>query len=107
VVFDAVGAPGVINDVLRRASTGCRLIVAGVCMETDTVLPMFGVVKEINVQFVFVYDPTEFADALRALAEGEIDAAPLITGDVGLDEVDKAFDELTRPDNHCKIMVTP
>ncbi len=107
VVFEAVGVPGIINDVLRRAPAGARLVVAGVCMQPDTVLPFFGTAKEISVQFVFAYDPTEFADSLRAIADGEIDVAPVITGEVGLDQVGKAFDDLADPDEHCKILVTP
>jgi threonine dehydrogenase-like Zn-dependent dehydrogenase len=107
VVFEAVGAPGIINDVLRRAPAGTRLVVAGVCMEPDTVLPFFAATKEIAIQFVFAYDPAEFAESLRAIAEGAIDVAPLITGEVGLDGVGAAFDELARPDAHCKILVTP
>jgi threonine dehydrogenase-like Zn-dependent dehydrogenase len=107
VVFEAVGVPGILNDVLRRCPVGCRVIVAGVCMEPDRVVPFFGSVKEISVQFVFAYGPEEFAATLRALAEGEIDVAPMITGEVELDGVGAAFDELAKPDEHCKILVTP
>jgi threonine dehydrogenase-like Zn-dependent dehydrogenase len=107
VVFEAVGVPGIIDDVLLRAKPGTRLVVAGVCMQPDTVHPLFAIVKEINVQFVFAYDPSEFAASLRAIAEGEIDVTPVITGDVGLDEVGAAFDELAHPERHCKILVTP
>lgn len=107
VVFEAVGAPGILNDVLRRAPAGARVVVAGVCMEPDTVLPFFGTAKELSVQFVFAYSPAEFAETLHALADGAIDVAPLITGEVGLDEVGAAFDALSRPEEHCKILVTP
>ncbi|KUH80062.1 MULTISPECIES: zinc-binding dehydrogenase [unclassified Mycobacterium] len=107
VIFEAVGVPGIINDVMRRAPLGSRLVVAGVCMQPDTVLPLFGIAKEINVQFVNAYDHNEFAEALRAIADGHIDVSPLITGEVGLDGVGAAFEELAHPDTHCKIMVTP
>ena len=107
VVFEAVGVPGIINDVMRRAPMGTRVIVAGVCMEDDAVLPLFGIAKEISLQFVNAYDAAEFAESLRAIAEGEIDVAPLITGEVGLDGVGAAFDDLASPDEHCKILVTP
>ena len=107
VVFEAVGVPGIIDDVLRRARTGTRLVVAGVCMQPDAVHPFFAIAKEINVQFVLAYTPEEFAESLRALAEGEIDVAPMITGEVGLDEVGAAFDDLADPEWHCKILVTP
>jgi len=107
VVFEAVGVPGIIDDVLLRARPGTRLIVAGVCMQPDTVHPFFAIAKEINVQFVLAYTPDEFADSLRALAEGEIDVTPVITGEVGLDAVGQAFDDLADPERHCKILVTP
>jgi 2-desacetyl-2-hydroxyethyl bacteriochlorophyllide A dehydrogenase len=107
VVFEAVGVPGLIDDILRRAPVGARVVVAGVCMQADTVHPYFAIAKQINVQFVLAYDPTEFADCLRAIAEGDIDVAPMITGEVGLDGVGVAFDDLAHPDAHCKILVTP
>jgi threonine dehydrogenase-like Zn-dependent dehydrogenase len=107
VVFEAVGVPGIIDDVLRRASPGTRLVVAGVCMQPDTMHPFFAIAKEISVQFVLAYDPTEFAESLRAIAEGEIDVTPVITGEVGLDGVGSAFDDLADPERHCKILVTP
>ena len=107
VVFEAVGVPGIIDEVLSRARPGIRLVVAGVCMQPDTVHPFFAIAKEINVQFVLAYTPDEFAGSLRALAEGDIDVTPLITGEVGLDGVGAAFDDLADPARHCKILVTP
>jgi threonine dehydrogenase-like Zn-dependent dehydrogenase len=101
VVFEAVGVPGIIDDVMRRARRGTRLVVAGVCMQPDTVHPFFAIAKEVSLQFVNAYDP------LRALAEGDIDVSPLITGEVGLDGVGQAFDDLADPERHCKILVTP
>ena len=107
VVFEAVGVPGIIDDVLLRARPGTRLVVAGVCMQPDTVHPFFAIAKEINVQFVLAYTPEEFGGSLRALAEGDIDGSPLITGEVGLDAVGAAFDDLADPERHCKVLVTP
>jgi threonine dehydrogenase-like Zn-dependent dehydrogenase len=107
VVFEAVGVPGIIDDIMRRARPGTRLVVAGVCMQPDTMHPFFAIAKEINVQFVLAYDPNEFADSLRAIAEGDIDVAPVITGEVGLDGVGAAFDDLADPERHCKVLVTP
>ncbi|WP_293004230.1 zinc-binding dehydrogenase [Mycobacterium sp.] len=107
VVFDAVGVPGIIDDVIRRARHGTRLVVVGVCMQADTVYPFFAIAKELSVQFVLAYEPGEFNETLRAIAEGEIDVAPMITGTVGLQDVGAAFDELGDPERHCKILVTP
>ena len=61
----------------------------------------------VYIEFVWGYDPREFAESLRAIADGEIDVAPLITGEVGLDGVAAAFDELASPGAHCEVLVTP
>jgi len=76
-------------------------------MQADTMHPFFGIAKEISVQFVLAYDPQEFGDSLRAIAEGDIDVTPMITGSVGLEDVGSAFDDLADPERHCKIVVTP
>lgn len=107
VVFEAVGVPGIIDDIMQRARNGTRLIIAGVCMQPDTVHPFFGIAKEINLQFVNAYTPEEFAESLRAIAEGRIDVAPMITGEVNLAGVGAAFEDLADPERHCKILVTP
>lgn len=107
VVFEAVGVPGILNDILRTAPRDTKVVVVGVCMESDSLTPYFGIAKEIALQFVLAYDPTEFATTLRRIAEGEIDVAPLITGEVGLEEVQTAFEDLANPERHCKILVRP
>ena len=106
-VFEAIGVQGIINDAMRDAPPQSKLTVVGVCMQPDTIVPFFGIAKELRVQFVLGYDPMEFAGSLRSIAEGDIDVAPMITGEVGLDGVAGAFDSLANPDAHCKILVVP
>jgi 2-desacetyl-2-hydroxyethyl bacteriochlorophyllide A dehydrogenase len=107
VVFEAIGVPGIIESILRSAPHSTRVVVVGVCMQPDSINPFFGISKELNIQFVLAYDPMEFAATLEAIAEGELDVAPMITGEVGLDEVAGAFAALADPDEHCKILVCP
>ncbi len=107
VVFEAIGLPGIIDDAMRQAPPQARIVVVGVCMERDAFTPFFGIAKELSVSFVFGYDPMEFAATLTSIAEGEIDVGPMITGEVGLDDVPDAFRELATPERHCKILVVP
>ena len=41
------------------------------------------------------------------IAEGEVDPRPLVTGTVGLDGVEAAFDALGDPEVHAKILIDP
>jgi threonine dehydrogenase-like Zn-dependent dehydrogenase len=107
VVFECVGVPGMIQTVLEGAPTDARVVVVGVCMEADRFEPFFGIVKQLNVQFVLAYTGEEFAASLHHIAEGKIDVSPLITGTVGLGGVKQAFEDLGNPEQHAKILVDP
>ncbi|MFT4562051.1 MAG: threonine dehydrogenase-like Zn-dependent dehydrogenase [Gammaproteobacteria bacterium] len=107
VIFECVGVPGMINLIMEQAPKGARIVVVGVCMERDHIEPIFGINKEINIQFVLAYSGQEFAQSLHAIADGIIDAAPLVTGKIGVDGVAKAFEDLASPDLHAKILVEP
>jgi threonine dehydrogenase-like Zn-dependent dehydrogenase len=107
VIFECVGVPGLIQQTMEKAPRDARIVVVGVCMESDSIEPMFGIVKELSLQFVLGYTPEEFARSLRLLADGEVDAPSLITGRIGLDGVKKAFQELGNPEQHTKILVEP
>ena len=63
--------------------------------------------KEIDLRFVLGYTPLEFRDTLHMLADGKVDPRPLLTGTVGLDGVEAAFDALADPEAHAKILVDP
>src|SRR5262245_43565381 len=106
-VFECVGVPGVLADVMRQAPRGAKVVVAGVCMEDDTIRPMMGINKELSLHFVLGYTPLEFADTLGALADGRIDVSPLVTGKVGSGGVAQAFRDLGSPEQHAKILVEP
>ena len=107
VIFEAVGVPGMINQAMRMAPKDARILVVGACMQEDRFHPMLGIGKELNIQFVLGYSPTEFGGALNAIAEGKVDLSPLITGRVGIDGVPQAFTDLGNPEAHAKILVMP
>ena len=102
-----VGVPGVIQQVIDGAPADARVVIVGVCMQTDQFEPFFGIVKQLNLQFVLGYTGEEFAASLDHIADGRIDVTPLITGYVGLGGVKGAFAELANPEQHAKVMVEP
>ncbi|MEV4129996.1 zinc-binding dehydrogenase [Nocardia sp. NPDC049707] len=107
VIFECVGVPGIIDQILAAAPPLSRVVVVGVCMQTDHFQPAMAINKEIEVRFVLGYDPGEFRDTLHMIADGKVDPARLITGTVGLDGIDNAFTALADPEQHAKILIDP
>ena len=107
VVFECVGVPGIIEDIITGAPLFSRVVVVGVCMGADKLRPSMAINKEIDLRFVLGYTPLEFRDTLHMLAEGKVDVTPLVTGTVGLPGVAAAFDALGDPEAHAKILIDP
>jgi threonine dehydrogenase-like Zn-dependent dehydrogenase len=107
IVFECVGVPGIIDGIIGSAPFFSRVVVVGVCMGADRIRPAIAITKEVDLRFVIGYTPLEFRDTLHSLAGGRLDAAPLLTGTVGLDGVDAAFETLGAADAHAKILIDP
>jgi threonine dehydrogenase-like Zn-dependent dehydrogenase len=107
VIFECVGVPGVIENIIDGAPLFSRVVVVGVCVGEDRFKPAMAINKEIDLRFVIGYSPLEFRDTLHMLAEGEVDPRPLVTGEVGLDGVDAAFALLADPEAHAKVLIDP
>lgn len=107
VVFECVGVPGIIDSLVDAAPLMSQLVVAGTCLEPDTFHPSRATAKSIDIGFSTGYDPGEFRDTLHMIADGTIDATPLVTATVGLADVDAAFAALDDPERHAKILIDP
>jgi threonine dehydrogenase-like Zn-dependent dehydrogenase len=107
VIFEAVGVPGMIDRIMLDAPNRAELVVVGVCMSPDTFRPTLGIYKHLTLRFVLGWSPQEFIASLDNLAEGRIDGAALVTGEVGIEGVPQAFADLGDPEQHVKILVRP
>jgi 2-desacetyl-2-hydroxyethyl bacteriochlorophyllide A dehydrogenase len=105
VVFECVGVPGVLQQVIDGATVHGHVVVVGVCTRPDTIQPATAITKELSLDFVFAYRSAEFAEALHLLASGAVDGSSLVTDSVGLNDVDDAFARLRTSDDQVKVLV--
>jgi threonine dehydrogenase-like Zn-dependent dehydrogenase len=107
LIFECVGVPGMIQQLAEAAPPGSRIVVAGVCMESDRIEPLVYITKEIELRFVLGYSREEFARSLQNLAEGRTRYNEIITGVVGLNQTPDAFVRLQTDKSQIKILVAP
>jgi threonine dehydrogenase-like Zn-dependent dehydrogenase len=107
VVFECVGVPGMLDDIITSAPFFSRVIVVGVCVGPDRIRPAMAVSKELDLRFVLGYTPLDFRDTLDRLADGKLPAGAVVTGTVGLEGVNGAFDALASADVHAKVLIDP
>jgi (R,R)-butanediol dehydrogenase/meso-butanediol dehydrogenase/diacetyl reductase len=105
VLFEAVGVPGMIQRCIEIAPRRGLVVVAGVCMEADTIQPVLAILKEIRLSFVLGYSIEDCRFTLQMMSAGRIDPSAMITDRVSLDELPEAFEALKRPTHECKVML--
>ena len=106
-VFECVGMPGLIQNAMGIASLRAQIVVLGVCMATDEIFPIHGILKELEIDFVLAYSRDEFRETLDALATRRIDPRAMITDVIALDGVPAMFEALATPNTQCKVEIEP
>ena len=104
VIFECVGAPGLLQQCIELAPQRGKIIPIGVCEQPDAIMPFFGLVKELQIQFAIAYTRDDFETCIAMLAEGRIDVSPMITDVVSLEELPQAFEALRTPSHQCKVL---
>jgi (R,R)-butanediol dehydrogenase / meso-butanediol dehydrogenase / diacetyl reductase len=104
-IFECVGARGLIQSAITMAPLRAQIIVLGVCMSTDEIFPIHGMLKELEIDFALGYGKAEFAQTLDAIATRRIAPSAMITDVIGLEEVPAMFAALATPNAQCKVQI--
>ena len=107
VVFECVGAPGVLDTVIGSVPAHTRVVVVGVCQQPDTITPAVAIMKELTLTFSYAYRPREFAQSRQGIADGRLPASELVTAELPLQRTPDAFAELSGPSAQGKILIMP
>jgi (R,R)-butanediol dehydrogenase/meso-butanediol dehydrogenase/diacetyl reductase len=107
VIFEAVGIPGMIQRCIEMAEPDSRIVVVGVCQETDSFEPMQCIFKTLQLIFVLGYTVADYATILTLLEQGRISVDPLISHRITLEELPEVFEKMRRPTDQMKVIVEP
>lgn len=104
MIFECVGAPGLLQQCVEVAPRHCTLVPVGVCEQPDTFMPFLALVKELRFQFAIAYTRDDFETVVAMLGQGRLDASQMITDIVSLEEMPEAFEALRTPSHQCKVL---
>ena len=106
VIFECVGVPGVIDQIVARRA-GLRTSRRGRRVHGARHVPADGRARQGAQPAVrlLLLCRRSTRRRSRRIADGKIDVASMVTGRVGLDGVPGAFGELADPERHAKILI--
>jgi threonine dehydrogenase-like Zn-dependent dehydrogenase len=96
VVFECVGAPGLINNIVKEADFYTRIYCAGGWYTGDTLDITEATRQGLTLRFGGGPMPEDWYGVLDAVVEGRLDPMPSVGRIIGLDEVPEAIEQARR-----------
>jgi threonine dehydrogenase-like Zn-dependent dehydrogenase len=107
VVFECVGAPGLIRQIIDSCEMWTRIFAAGGWYTGDTIDCTKATHRGVEIQFGGGPHPEDWYGTLDAICEGRLDPLPSIGNVIGLDEVPDALELTRRSEGPPRIVVHP
>jgi len=107
VIFECVGAHGLLQQLVESAPFGSRIACAGGWYSGDSVDTTTASRQGVTIQFGGGPQPEDWYGTLDAVCAGELDPLPSVGRIIGLDGVPDAIDEARRSAGPPRIVVHP
>jgi (R,R)-butanediol dehydrogenase/meso-butanediol dehydrogenase/diacetyl reductase len=107
VVFDAAGAPGIIDQAIACVRPGGTIVVASLLMAPDSVCHGLAAFKELRIQYAIAYDERQFKQAAEHVGADFATLGRLASTPVGLDEFPLEFESVRQRSDRCKVLLDP
>lgn len=107
LIYECVGLPGMLQQIIEAAPFDGRIVMGGYCMEAEQLFTFVAQNKRLNVQFAGGEEPQDMDLAMRAIADGRIDIAPWLGARIGLGGVAQAMAEMSGPTAPVRTCVDP
>ena len=107
VVFECVGAPGLIDRLVAEAEFLSRIYCAGGWYTGDTLSITEATRNGLTLQFGGGPMPQDWYGVLDAVVDGRLDPMPSVGRVIGLDEVPHAIEQARRSEGPPRVVVHP
>lgn len=107
VIYECVGLPGMLQQIIENAPIDGRIVMGGYCMEQEHLFSFVAQNKRLNVQFAGGEEPEDMLTALRGIDDGSIDIAPWLGARIGLSGVAQAMADMSGPLAPVRTCVDP
>lgn len=107
VVFECVGAAGLIQKIVESVDIGTRIYCAGGWYTGDSLSVTDATRQGVTIQFGGGPHPQDWYGTLDAIASGRLDPLPSVGAIIGLDEVPHAMELARTSDGPPRIVVHP
>jgi len=107
LVYECVGKPGLLDQMINGVGDGARIVMGGFCLDPESLYVPTAQVKKLKIFFARGEEPQDMQAALRAIADGRLDVRPWIGARIGLDGVADALQSMNDPASPVRTVTDP
>ncbi len=107
LVYECVGKPGLLSQIIAGVGFEARIVMGGYCLEPEEFMVFAAQNKRLSVLFACGEMPEDMRLAIHSIADGKIDVAPWLGGRIGLGEVAAALEKIADPASPIRTVVDP
>lgn len=107
LIFECVGLPGLLQQIISAAAFDARIVMGGYCMEPEQLYVFAAQNKRLTVHFAGGEEPQDMELALRSIADGKIDVRSWLGERIGLSGVAEAMAQMSGPLAPVRTVVDP
>jgi threonine dehydrogenase-like Zn-dependent dehydrogenase len=107
LIYECVGKPGLLNEIIRSVGFGARIVIGGFCLVPEEIYIPNAQSKRLKINFAAGEEQQDLDLALRAIADGRIDVTPWLGGRIGLAGVGEALHAMRDPAAPVRTVVDP
>ncbi len=97
LVYECVGLPGLLSQIIAAVAFEARIVMGGYCMEAEQFYVFAAQNKRLTVHFAAGEELEDMELALRSIVEGKIDVRPWLSERIGLGAVAAALTQMSGP----------
>lgn len=107
LVYECVGKPGLLNQIINGVGFGARIVMGGFCLEPEEIYVPSAQSKRLKINFACGEESQDMELALRSIADGRIDVRPWLGTRIGLGGVGDALEKMNDPSTPVRTVVDP
>ncbi|MEG3143706.1 zinc-binding dehydrogenase [Sphingomonas sp. RT2P30] len=107
LVYECVGLPGLMQQIIESVGFGGRIVMGGYCMAPEQLYVFAAQNKRLTVHFAGGEEQQDMELALRSIADGKIDIAPWVGARIGLSGASLALDGMSDPGAPVRTVIDP
>jgi threonine dehydrogenase-like Zn-dependent dehydrogenase len=107
LVYECVGKPGLLMQIMNAVGFGARIVVGGFCLEPEKIYVPSGQMRRLKIYFAAGEEQQDLDLALRSILDGKVDVASWVGARIGLTGVENSLHEMRSPAAPVRTVVDP